>query len=84
MYFVPNSSKCHDYTQGCHNYRALFLCDVALGRKYEVQHDKTALKSPPLGYNSVYGKHVGSLNYVTCQEGCLVIQMYTTLYCTVS
>ena len=63
MYLAPNSSKCHDYTQGCHGYRALLLCDVAPGRKYNIKHDKTQLTSPPQGYDSVYGQHGGNLNY---------------------
>ena len=63
MYLAPNSSKCHEYTQGCNGYRALILCDVAPGRKYIETHDQTKLKAPPPGYDSVYGQHGGRLNY---------------------
>ena len=63
MYLAPNSSKCHDYTQGCHGHRALLLCDVAPGRKYMVKQDEMKFKRPPQGYDSVYGQSGGSLNY---------------------
>ena len=63
MYLAPNSSKCHDYTQGCNGYRALILCDVAPGRKYIVKRDQTSFTAPPQGFDSVYGQHGGNLNY---------------------
>ena len=37
FYLAPHSSKCHDYTLGAHGYRAMFLCDVCPGRKYQLQ-----------------------------------------------
>ena len=63
MYLAPNSSKCHDYTQGCNGYRAMLLCAVAPGKKLILTHDQTHLKAPPPGYDSVYGKSGGRLNY---------------------
>lgn len=65
IYLAPNSSKCHDYTQGNPDYgiRAQLLCLVAQGARCELMHDKTALKEAPKGFNSVYGKKGGSLNY---------------------
>ena len=56
FYLAPNSSKCHDYTQGAHDFRALLLCEVAPGNKYSLQKNDTSLKGPPQGFDSVYGK----------------------------
>lgn len=67
FYVAPNSSKCHDYTQGVRafGYRAMFLCDVCPGRKYHKQRDDESLTSPPKGYDSVHGKggSKSTLNY---------------------
>ena len=63
FYLAPNSSKCHDYTQGHNIYRAMLLFDVAEGNKYILQKDQTKLTAPPSGYDSVYGKHGSNLNY---------------------
>lgn len=65
IYLAPNSSKCHDYTQGNPEYgvRAQLLCLVAQGARCELMQDNTALTQPPGGYDSVYGKKGGSLNY---------------------
>ena len=35
FYLAPNSSKCHDYTQGANGCRAMLLCDVCPGRQYQ-------------------------------------------------
>ena len=60
FYLAPNSSKCHDYTQGTANvYRAMLLCAVCPGRKYIVQTDHVNLKGPP----QVYGQEGNSLNH---------------------
>lgn len=32
FYIAPNSSKCHDYTQGKHGFRAMILFDVCPGK----------------------------------------------------
>ncbi len=63
FYLAPNSSKCHDYTQGIVDYRVMLLCTVAPGNKYTVQNDQKTLTAPPQGYDSVYGAKGGSLNY---------------------
>ncbi|XP_019853242.1 PREDICTED: uncharacterized protein LOC109582764 isoform X3 [Amphimedon queenslandica] len=63
FYLAPNSSKCHDYTQGFVDYRAMLLCDVAPGNKHVVKNDQTKLMGPPTGHNSVYGASGGALNY---------------------
>ena len=63
FYLAPNSSKCHDYTQGHDKYRAMLLFDVAEGNKYIVKDNQTRLKGPPQGYDSVYGESGSSLNY---------------------
>ena len=56
FYLAPNSSKCHDYTQGAHGFRALLLCEVAPGKKYFLRKNDTSLTGPPQGFDSVYGK----------------------------
>lgn len=56
FYLAPHSSKCHDYTQGAHGYRAMLLCDVYPGRKYPLETNSQQLTGPPAGYNSVYGQ----------------------------
>ena len=65
IYLAPNSSKCHDYTQGNPDFgiRAQLLCLVAQGAKCELMQDNTKLEEAPKGYHSVYGKKGGSLNY---------------------
>ena len=63
FYVAPNSSKCHDYTQGKHGYRAMILLDVLPGKKYELKRDDECLKEPPSGYNSVHGKSRERMNY---------------------
>ena len=63
FYLAPNSSKCHDYTEGAHGYRAMLLCDVLSGRKYSLQTNGQTLTGPPQGYDSVYGQVGDKLNY---------------------
>ena len=63
FYLAPNSSKCHDYTQGAHGYRAMLLCDVCPGRKYNLVVDNVDLQGPPPGYDSVFGQVGSRLNY---------------------
>ena len=41
----------------------MLLCDVLPGNKYTVTQDQSSLRSPPQGYDSVYGQKGGSLNY---------------------
>ena len=62
FYLVPNSSKCHDYTKGAYNYRAMLLCDVCPGRKYVLQSNSQQMQGPPHGFDSIYGVG-GQLNY---------------------
>ena len=63
FYLAPNSSKCHDYTRSVNGLRAMLLCDVYPGRKYNLMTNDQKLTSPPRGYDSVYGKVGGDLNY---------------------
>ena len=65
FYFAPNSSKCHDYTVGVEEYgvRALLVCLVASGTKFETTSDHTRLTQAPQQYDSVFGKAGGTLNY---------------------
>ena len=63
FYLAPNSSKCHDYTQGAYGCRAMLLCDVCPGRKYQLTTNSQQLTGPPRGFDSVYGQVGGKLNY---------------------
>ena len=63
FYLAPNSSKCHDYTQGANGYRAMLLCNVCPGKKYPLKTNNVDLKGPPPGYDCVYGQVGGRLNY---------------------
>ena len=65
IYLAPNSSKCHDYTQGEQSYgvRAQMLCLVACGAKYELKFNNTSLAAAPQDHHCVYGRAGGSLNY---------------------
>ena len=63
FYLAPNSSKCHDYTQGYNIYRAMLLCDVCPGNKYYLTTNDETLTGPPQGYDCVYGNTGVNLNY---------------------
>ena len=84
IYLAPNSSKCHDYTQGNpdYGYRAQLLCLVACGAKYELLHDSTTLVAPPDNFHSVHGKAGGSLNYdeIVVYQADAVLPQYIVVY----
>ena len=63
LYLAPHSSKCHDYTHGAYNYRALLVCDVCPGKKYTLRKNDQSLAGPPASYHSIYGEVGGDLNY---------------------
>lgn len=63
FYLAPNSSKCHDYTQGANGYRAMLLCDVFPGKKYPLEKKVQTLNRPPSGYNSISGMVGDELHY---------------------
>ena len=66
FYLAPNSSKCHDYTDctpETRGDRAMLLCDVCPGRKYEIERNSPKLTRPPRGFDSVYGQVGAKLNY---------------------
>ena len=82
FYFALNSSKSHDYTQGHGKYRAMLLCKVAVGKRYITQSNYCKLKTAPLGYDSVHGKHGGTLNYdeITVYHPEAVLPTYALFY----
>lgn len=84
IYLAPNSSKCHDYTQGVENYgvRAQLLCLVACGAKYELKFNDTSLAAAPQDYHSVYGRAGGSLNYeeIVVYDADAVLPQYIVVY----
>ena len=84
IYLAPNSSKCHDYTQGWCSVRAMLVCKVALGNYYTSTQNQLNLTEPPSGYDSVYGKNSqqGVLNYdevvVYCSKA--ILPTYVIVY----
>ena len=56
FYFAPNSSKCHEYTEGYSRYRALMCCDVAQGNSCMAKDNMRDVTQPPRGYDSITGK----------------------------
>ena len=87
FYLAPNSSKSHDYTSAANGCRAMFVCDVAPGRKEELRHSKPGLRRPSEGFHSVYGRskllHLwGDLNYdeIVLYEPDAVCPRYIILY----
>ena len=84
FYLAPHSSKCHDYTEGVHHYRAMLLCDVCPGNKYPLETNGEHLNGPPPGYDSVYGQvtNGSKLNYpeIVVYEPDAVIPRFIILY----
>ena len=82
FYLAPNSSKCHDYTQGIVDYRVMLLCHVATGNKYICKNDQTTLAGPPQGYDSVYGLKGGALNYdeIVLYQSQSILPKYAIIY----
>lgn len=56
FYLSSKSSKAGDYCRGRDASRAVILCDVAPGKRYELKNDNPRLAEPPANYHSVYGK----------------------------
>ena len=65
FYLAPNSSKCHDYCRTSNGYihKAMLLCQVHPGRKYQLQTNRRHLSGPPAGFDSVFGQVGEKLNY---------------------
>ena len=84
FYLSPNSSKCHDYTQGYKGsgYRALLLCDVCPGKKYTTYKTDKTLKAPPNDCNCVYGEAGQDLNYseIVLYDHRAILPRYIILY----
>ena len=79
IYLAPNSSKCHDYTQGSHGCRAMLLCDVCPGKKCHLFNRSSRL---PPGYDSFYGMVGGELNYkeITVFNPDAILPRYIIVY----
>lgn len=84
FYLAPNSSKCHDYTQGIESVgmRAQLLCVVACGTKFETKRDHTHFKTAPQYSDSVYGQSGGTLNYeeVAVYESQAILPEFVIVY----
>ena len=63
FYFAPNSSKCHDYTQGVQTHRAMLRVEILPGKKHTILTNDVKLTNPPDGHHSVFGKAGQALNY---------------------
>ena len=62
----------------------MLLCEVVPGNKYHLTQGDKTLSAPPQGFNSVYGKTGGELNYeeiVLYNPDC-VIPRYVCVYQT--
>ena len=82
FYLAPKSSKCHDYTVGAHSYRALLLCSVHPGNKYELTRTNSSLSGPPQGYHSIFGKTGVNLNYneIVLSDADAILPKFIILY----
>ena len=84
FYFAPNSSKCHDYTQGVEaiGLRAQLLCLVASGTRFETTKNHTDLSKPPQSCHSVFGVKGGVLNYeeVVVYESHAILPEFVIVY----
>ena len=84
LYLAPNSSKYHDYTQGCPGYgfRAMLLCDVCPGKKYTLERKQRRPTGPPRWYNSIYGVVGRELSYpeLVVYQPSAVMPRYIILY----
>jgi len=59
LYFSATSSKAYDYG----NQRAIFVCNVVVGRPHRAATDMPNLTEPPQGMDSVVGDTKSGLNY---------------------
>lgn len=82
MYLAPQSSKCHDYTQGAYTYRALLLCEVCPGNKHYLFKNDQDLRGPPAGFHSIYGLVGGSLKYeeIVLPRASAILPKYIIVY----
>ena len=82
FYFAPDSSKCHDYTEGANGLRAMLLCDIHDGQKHELEKKNQKLTRPPKECDSVYGKVGDELNYpeLVVYEPDAVMPRYIVVY----
>jgi hypothetical protein len=87
-YLAPNSSKCHEYSEGYGQCRALLYCQVAQGNRYMAESNMAHLKAPPSGYDCVYGQpgihraRGGNLNYaeVAVYNNNAILPKYVIFY----
>ena len=62
FYLAPHSSKCHDYTVGYGEIRAMLCFQTLPGNKYKLKKTNKNFVLPP-DYDSAYGVPGDSLNY---------------------
>lgn len=88
FYLAPNSSKSHDYTREytSDTIHGILQCDVAPGKKHNLEQNARDLQGPPEGYHSVVGKHSrhGPLNYdeIVLHNPAAIRPCYILLYST--
>lgn len=70
IYLSSKSSKAGEYCHGYDGLSAIFLCDVAPGKKYELKANNPGFSSPPNDYHSVSGKakYLGTTGDKSCDE----------------
>lgn len=79
FYLAHNSSRSDGYTEGVHGYRAVLLCNILPGEKYELQHNDVNLTGPPPGYDSICGK-VGSEPEIVLFKPQAIMPRYVIIY----
>ena len=70
FYLAAKSSKAGEQSRNHSNSCAIFLCDVAPGKKYELKTNNPGLSAPPPDYHSVCAKSkfLGSVGDLSCDE----------------
>lgn len=65
IYSSATSSKAYDYINNSGNspYRAMFLCEVIMGKVWKPPQEDHTLTKPPPGYDSVVGEPGLTVNY---------------------
>lgn len=64
IYFADQSTKSANYCWGFNRVRGTFymmVCEVAVGKMFDLQHADSSIRSAPKGYNSVRGVKGSSL-----------------------
>ena len=80
FYLSPSPSKCHEYSQGCGNYRAMLLCDVCPGVKHKLETNDESLRGLPKWYDSVLRVSGGRVPELMVYRPDAVMPRYIVVY----